>query len=245
MTEQELQSLPDHIRATVRAVQQQATAARQRANDSAARSIGAVLVVADEQEAETSATRADENPGKGEGATGSENAPRDELAALTPPQGKMTVRRTVSRRLYLEARRTAGGVSRRWWLRIPKTQGRKESRLALGAYPQTSVSKAKAKAAKLLADEAKGKDVAAVRTGRPVSGTSDAFRAQFVQGFCEAAPAYYDHEADCAAPQPWCAPWTWAKLQEWALPGLTPAEQGRAWAQRCAGDLRAIFARGE
>lgn len=167
------------------------------------------------------------------------------LADFAPKEGQKVARVTVSRRLYLEARRTVAGVSRRWWYRIPKTQGRSESRLSLGAFPKVTQAQAMKKAARLLADEEKGRDVAAMRTGRPVAGASDAFRAQFVEAFREAAPACYDFTADSATPQPWCAPWTWAKVQEWALPGLTAAEQGRAWADKCRAEMVAIFARKE
>lgn len=181
-------------------------------------------------------------PGKPEAPQESEAAG---LADFTPKEGQKVARVTVSRRLYLEARRTVAGVSRRWWYRIPKTQGRSESRLSLGAFPKVTQAQAMKKAARLLADEEKGRDVAAMRTGRPVAGASDAFRAQFVEAFREAAPACYDFAADSAAPTPWCAPWTWAKVQEWALPGLTAAEQGRAWAERNRAEMVAVFARRE
>ena len=247
--------LPQHVRAALEAErrrqldaiakkQAQAEQRAKAAQEGAARQMLEAMLGKDAPMLEKEAPQ---EPGALADMPGKPEAPQEAagLADFTPKEGQKVARVTVSRRLYLEARRTVAGVSRRWWYRIPRTQGRGESRLSLGAFPKVTQAQAMKKAARLLADEEKGRDVAAMRTGRPVAGASDAFRAQFVEAFREAAPACYDFTADSATPAPWAAPWTWAKVQEWALPGLTAAEQGRAWADKCRAEMVAIFARKE
>ena len=62
---------------------------------------------------------------------------------------------------------------------------------------------------------------------------SEEFQHAFISGFSDASPAWYDVETDGMSPNPWCAPWEWAHVEDFYHPELGDAEaMGRAWAEK-------------
>ena len=60
---------------------------------------------------------------------------------------------------------------------------------------------------------------------------SEEDKALFIEGFCDAAPSWYNVEEDGATPAPWCAPWTWTRQAFWYDSTLSPYEMGKEWAR--------------
>lgn len=61
---------------------------------------------------------------------------------------------------------------------------------------------------------------------------SEPGRNEFVDGFVENAPSWYDFESDSNTSDPWCAPWTSENKQSWFFPKMSPYEMGRKWLKK-------------
>lgn len=67
------------------------------------------------------------------------------------------------------------------------------------------------------------------------------FEEAFVAGFCDAAPAGYDAEADGETPSPWCAPWHWEDSSLWFDASMSAYEMGQSWAKKNYDELEALL----
>ena len=70
---------------------------------------------------------------------------------------------------------------------------------------------------------------------------SDAGREEFVDGFNDSAPSWYDSESDGESSDPWCAPWTSQGKKDWFFPKMSPYDMGVKWLKKVKNEMQEYF----
>lgn len=59
-------------------------------------------------------------------------------------------------------------------------------------------------------------------------------RRDFIRGFADASPLWYNVEIDSQTSTPWCAPWFWLVKPDWFDAQYTACEMGARFSDYCA-----------
>lgn len=62
---------------------------------------------------------------------------------------------------------------------------------------------------------------------------------EFISGFTDSAPDWYDNDEDLERLKPYCAPWEYASLKDWFNPkSKTPYEMGKDWYKKVESKMK-------
>lgn len=62
---------------------------------------------------------------------------------------------------------------------------------------------------------------------------------EFISGFTDSAPDWYDNDVDMERLKPYCAPWEYASLNDWFNPRYkTPYEMGKDWYKKVESKMK-------
>lgn len=66
---------------------------------------------------------------------------------------------------------------------------------------------------------------------------------EFIKGFLNNAPDWYDFEKDTETPYPWCAPWEWneSKKELWFSDTIHPYDMGESYVEHMSEMMKAFF----
>ena len=70
---------------------------------------------------------------------------------------------------------------------------------------------------------------------------------EFIKGFLDNAPDWYDFEKDVETPSPWCTPWEWNESEKelWFSDKKHPYDMGKSYVEHMSETMKAFFTEDE